>query len=48
MWHDKLPSFMKVGTGIQAILRFYLSNLNCCNVDVTDGRGLQIALLGWA
>jgi uncharacterized protein YraI len=33
-----LPSFMKIGTGIQAILRFCLSNLKGCNVGITDGR----------
>jgi hypothetical protein len=27
---------MKIGTGVQAILRFWLSNLNGCNVGVTD------------
>jgi hypothetical protein len=35
-----LPSFMKIGTGIQAILRFRLSNLNGCNDGITDGRDL--------
>jgi hypothetical protein len=28
---------MKVGTGIQAILRFCLRNLNGCNVCIIDG-----------
>jgi hypothetical protein len=33
-----LPSFMKIiGTGVEAILRFSLSNLNDCNVGTTDG-----------
>jgi hypothetical protein len=30
-----LPSFMKIGTGVQAISRFRLSNLNGCNIDIT-------------
>jgi hypothetical protein len=29
---------MKIGTGVQAKLRFRLSNLNGCNVGFTDGR----------
>jgi hypothetical protein len=33
-----LPSFMKIGTGIQVILRFLLSNLNGYTVGVTHGR----------
>jgi hypothetical protein len=32
-----LPSFVKIGTGVQAILRFCLSNLKGCNVGITDG-----------
>jgi hypothetical protein len=36
----QLPSFMKIGTAVQAILRFCLSNLNGCNVGVPDGRDL--------
>jgi hypothetical protein len=35
-----LPSFVKIGTGVQAILRFFLNNLNGCNVDITDGKKL--------
>jgi hypothetical protein len=31
-----LPRFMKFCTGVQAILRFHLSNLNGCNVGITD------------
>jgi hypothetical protein len=27
-----LPSFMKIGTGVQAVLRFGLRNLRGCNV----------------
>jgi hypothetical protein len=35
-----LPSFMKIGTGIKTILRFFLSNLNGCNVGITNGMKL--------
>jgi hypothetical protein len=28
---------MKIGTGVQEILRFYISNLEGCNVGITDG-----------
>jgi hypothetical protein len=33
-----LPSFIKIGTGVEAILRFCASNLNSNNVGITDGR----------
>jgi hypothetical protein len=35
-----LPCFMKVDTGVQAILRFCLGNLNGCIIGITDGRDL--------
>jgi hypothetical protein len=35
-----LPSFMKIGSGVQAILRFCFRNLRCFNVGITDGRDL--------
>jgi hypothetical protein len=35
-----LPSFIKIGTGVQAILRFCFSYLKGCNVGITDGRDL--------
>jgi hypothetical protein len=35
-----IPSLMKTGRGIQAILRFCLSNLRGCNVGITNGRGI--------
>jgi hypothetical protein len=35
-----IQSFMMIGTGIQAILRFCLRNLKDCNVGITDGRDL--------
>jgi hypothetical protein len=34
-----IPSFMKIGTGVQAV-RFCFSNLNDCNVGITEGRDL--------
>jgi hypothetical protein len=33
-----LPSSMQIGRGIQAILRFRISNLNSYNVGITEGR----------
>jgi hypothetical protein len=35
-----LPSFMKVGAGVQVILRFFLGDFKGCNVGITDGRDL--------
>jgi hypothetical protein len=35
-----IPSFMKTGTGVQAILRFCLRNLRGYNVGIADGRDL--------
>jgi hypothetical protein len=35
-----ISSFIKIGTGVQAILSFCLSNLKGCNVGITDGRDL--------
>jgi hypothetical protein len=35
-----IPGFMKIGIGVQAILRFYLRNLRCFNVGITDGMDL--------
>jgi hypothetical protein len=35
-----IPSFMKIGTGVQAILRGFLGNFNGCDVGITDGRDL--------
>jgi hypothetical protein len=43
MWLKYMP-FMKIGTGVQAILRFCFRNLRDCNVGVTDGRDLFMAL----
>jgi hypothetical protein len=33
-----IPIFTKIGTGVQAILRFCLGNLMDCNVGITDVR----------
>jgi hypothetical protein len=32
-----IPSFMKIGTGVQEILRFCLRNLRGCNAGISDG-----------
>jgi hypothetical protein len=32
-----IPSFMKISRGLQAILRFCLSNFKGCNVGIIDG-----------
>lgn len=37
-----LPNFMKVGTGVQAILRFCFSNFRDCIIGNTDGMNLSI------
>jgi hypothetical protein len=36
-----LPSFMKIGTGVEGIIRFGLSNLKGCNVGTTGGSDLS-------
>jgi hypothetical protein len=35
-----VPSFMKIGTGVQAIFKFCLRNLRGCNVGITDRKDL--------
>jgi hypothetical protein len=40
-----LLTFMKIGTGVQKILRFYLSNLDGRNVGITNGMELWSAPL---
>jgi cytochrome c553 len=32
-----IPSFMKIGAGLQKLLRFCLSNLRGCNVGIIEG-----------
>jgi hypothetical protein len=38
---------MKIGIGVQEILRFCLRNLRCCNVGKTEWNDLRIMLLRW-
>jgi hypothetical protein len=40
-----LPSFMKIGTGVQAILRFASEILEAVMLVITDGRDFLIAPL---
>jgi hypothetical protein len=35
-----VPNFIKIGAGIQAILRFCIRNLRGCNVGITEGWNL--------
>jgi hypothetical protein len=37
-----LPSFKKIATGVQAILRFCLGNLRGCDVGITVGTDYDI------
>jgi hypothetical protein len=34
------PSLIKIGSGVEGVLRFCLSNLKICNVVITEGRNL--------
>jgi hypothetical protein len=34
-------SFVKIGAGVQAVLRYCLRCLRGCNVGITDGRNLR-------
>jgi hypothetical protein len=36
-----LSGFMKTGTGVQAILRFYLGSLRGCNFGIIDDKDLR-------
>jgi hypothetical protein len=40
----KVSSFMKIGTDVQAMLRFRLKNLIGCNVGITDGKFMKYAV----
>jgi hypothetical protein len=42
-----MPCFMKIGTGVQAVLRCRPRNLRGCNVGITDGMDLGITPLKW-
>jgi hypothetical protein len=35
-----IPGSLKIATGVQATLRFSLSNLNGCNIGIT-GKGVE-------
>jgi hypothetical protein len=35
-----IRSLIKTATGVQAILKFCLRNVNDCNVGITDGKDL--------
>jgi hypothetical protein len=35
-----IPGFMKIVTGVQAILRFFHRNVRGCSVGITDVRDL--------
>jgi hypothetical protein len=39
------PSFIKIDTDVQAILRFCLRNLRGCNVVIIDGMDFRITPL---
>jgi hypothetical protein len=40
-WHEiYIPSFMKIDTGVHAILMFRLRNLRGCTVGITDRKDL--------
>jgi hypothetical protein len=34
----RIPSFVKIGTGIKAVLRFGLRNFGGCNIGITNVR----------
>jgi hypothetical protein len=36
-----IPSFLKIGSGVKAILRFCFSSLRGFNVGITDGGGFM-------
>jgi hypothetical protein len=40
-----IQSSVKIGTGVQAIIRFCFRNLGECDVDITSVRDLRIAPL---
>jgi hypothetical protein len=42
-----VPNFMKIGTGIEGILKFYISSLKDYKVGITDERDLRNAPLKW-
>jgi hypothetical protein len=36
-----MPSFVMVGSSVQAILRFCLNKLRGCSIGITDGKGFM-------
>jgi hypothetical protein len=42
-----IPSLMKIGIGVQKILRICLRNMRGCNAGNTDGRDLCRKALRW-
>jgi hypothetical protein len=42
-----IANFMKVGTGVQAILRFHLTYLRGCHIGITDGEDLRCTAFRW-
>jgi hypothetical protein len=42
MIYSYMPSFMKTGIGIQAILKLFLRNMRGCKVDITDGEIYEV------
>jgi hypothetical protein len=42
-----ISSFMRIGKGVEGILRFYLSNLKGCNVGITEGSDFWSMVLRW-
>jgi hypothetical protein len=43
-----ISNYMKIGTGVQAILKFGLRNLRDFSVGVIDGEDLPTTALRWA
>jgi hypothetical protein len=43
-----VSSFMKIGTGVQAISRIFLKDLRDCNIVITDERDLRITPCRWS
>jgi hypothetical protein len=42
-----ISNLIKIGAGVQAVLRFCLRNMRGCNIDITDGSDLRIMPLTW-
>jgi hypothetical protein len=42
-----IPSFMKMGTGVKAILKIFFRNLRGCNIGIACGRNILITPLMW-